>query len=62
MKIFIGFLNYSNQAHPGNYSLTLQKRKGFVKVALQTGASLVPVIAFGENDLFDSVPNPPGMT
>lgn len=31
----------------------LNKRKGFVRIALQTGAKLVPVIGFGENDLFD---------
>lgn len=31
----------------------LAKRKGFVRVALQTGAKLVPVLGFGENDLYD---------
>jgi hypothetical protein len=31
----------------------LNKRKGFVRIALQTGAKLVPVIGFGENELFD---------
>jgi 2-acylglycerol O-acyltransferase 2 len=29
------------------------KRFGFVKLALQCGASLVPCYAFGENDIFD---------
>ena len=31
----------------------MNKRKGFVRIALQTGAKLVPVIGFGENDLYD---------
>ena len=31
-------------------------RKGFVRVALTTGAHLVPVLSFGENDLFDPTP------
>jgi 2-acylglycerol O-acyltransferase 2 len=40
--------------------LTLEKRKGFVKVALTNGADLVPVISFGENDLFYQVHNSEG--
>lgn len=38
----------------------LAKRKGFVKIALQHGASMVPVFGFGENELFDQVQNPQG--
>lgn len=30
-------------------------RKGFVRVALTTGAHLVPVLSFGENDIFDPI-------
>lgn len=39
-------------AEPGTMDLVLAKRKGFVKVALRTGALLVPVIGFGENELY----------
>ncbi|KAJ3296530.1 2-acylglycerol O-acyltransferase 1 [Rhizoclosmatium sp. JEL0117] len=35
---------------PKTMDLVLEKRKGFVKLALTTGASLVPVITFNEND------------
>ncbi|XP_006889867.1 PREDICTED: 2-acylglycerol O-acyltransferase 3 [Elephantulus edwardii] len=37
---------------PGEHKLTLKNRKGFVRLALSHGASLVPVYSFGENDVF----------
>ncbi|KAJ3390893.1 Diacylglycerol O-acyltransferase 2 [Lobulomyces angularis] len=47
-------------AFPGVYDLVLKKRLGFIKVAVRHGASLVPVIAFGENDIWNQVHNPKG--
>lgn len=47
-------------AHPGINDLTLNRRKGFVKVALSNGADLVPVFSFGENDIFKQVANNDG--
>eukprot|EP00877_Chromochloris_zofingiensis_P002734 jgi/Chrzof1/12461/Cz06g35060.t1_DGAT2F[v5.2] len=44
----------------GKHKLVLNKRKGFVRIALQSGASLVPVYAFGETDTFTTHIPPPG--
>ena len=37
----------------GEHVLYLEKRKGFVKIALEMGADLVPMYAFGDTDLFE---------
>ncbi|KAI9032053.1 diacylglycerol acyltransferase-domain-containing protein [Hyaloraphidium curvatum] len=51
--IVVGGAEEALYAKPGSATLVLGRRFGFVKIALQNGASLVPVFSFGENDLFD---------
>ncbi|XP_029442180.1 2-acylglycerol O-acyltransferase 2 [Rhinatrema bivittatum] len=58
--IVIGGAPESLDARPGAFTLLLRSRKGFVKLAIEHGASLVPVFSFGENELFDQVENPKG--
>lgn len=58
--LLVGGAQEAIHARPGNYTLVLKERKGFVKIALRTGAPLVPVFSFGEVELFNQVPNPPG--
>ncbi|XP_043548420.1 2-acylglycerol O-acyltransferase 2 [Chiloscyllium plagiosum] len=58
--IVIGGAPEALDARPGALTLLLKNRKGFVKLALQYGASLVPVFSFGENEVFDQVNNPKG--
>ncbi|KAK3095225.1 hypothetical protein FSP39_011832 [Pinctada imbricata] len=48
------------EAFPGRYNLKLKNKKGFIKMALTTGASLVPIFSFGETELFTQVDNPEG--
>jgi 1-acyl-sn-glycerol-3-phosphate acyltransferase len=37
----------------GKHRLYLKDRKGFVKLAIESGAQLVPIYVFGETDLFE---------
>ncbi|PVG04740.1 putative diacylglycerol acyltransferase type 2b [Serendipita vermifera] len=60
--IVIGGAAESLSAHPGTADLTLQNRVGFIKVAMQQGADLVPVFSFGENDIYEQMPNEKGTT
>ncbi|KAK3899048.1 diacylglycerol acyltransferase-domain-containing protein [Staphylotrichum tortipilum] len=55
VTIVVGGARESLEAQPGTMHLVLAQRKGFVKMAMRTGADLVPVLAFGENDLYDQV-------
>mmetsp|Transcript_7172 Transcript_7172/g.13583 ORF Transcript_7172/g.13583 Transcript_7172/m.13583 type:complete len:461 (+) Transcript_7172:40-1422(+) len=45
----------SMYAQPYTSKVVLKSRAGFVKVALQSGASLVPVWGFGENNLYENL-------
>jgi 2-acylglycerol O-acyltransferase 2 len=53
ITIVVGGARESLDAKPHTLRLVLQRRKGFVKLAIRTGADLVPVLAFGENDIYD---------
>ncbi|KXS93628.1 hypothetical protein AC578_784 [Pseudocercospora eumusae] len=53
ITIVVGGARESLDAKPYTLRLVLKRRKGFVKLAIRTGADLVPVLAFGENDLYD---------
>nr|AGF92151.1 diacylglycerol O-acyltransferase [Thraustochytrium aureum] len=54
IMLVVGGAAESLDTEPGTYRLTLG-RKGFIRVALDNGADLVPVLAFGENDIFDTI-------
>lgn len=53
ITITVGGSREYNRARPGSMDVVVKVRKGFVRVAVQTGAELVPVMAFGENELFE---------
>ncbi|OAA68617.1 diacylglycerol acyltransferase [Niveomyces insectorum RCEF 264] len=52
VTIVVGGARESLQANPGTMRLVLHGRSGFIKVAMATGADLVPVLGFGEVDLY----------
>ncbi|KAG8345682.1 putative Diacylglycerol acyltransferase [Trypanosoma vivax] len=52
VALVVGGANESLQARPSTNDLTLLGRKGFIKIALEQGAPLVPVYGFGENDVY----------
>lgn len=42
-------------AQSGRFTLYLKRRQGFLKLALETGAAVVPCLGFGENDCFSTL-------
>ncbi|KAJ8412547.1 hypothetical protein AAFF_G00128830 [Aldrovandia affinis] len=58
--IAVGGAPEALDARPGAYTLLLANKKGFVKLAMEHGASLVPVFSFGENEVFNQVDNSRG--
>ena len=55
--VVVGGAAESLETDANSIKLILKKRKGFVRMALKTGSSLVPVFSFGENKLFNQLSN-----
>lgn len=55
VALVVGGAQEAFNSRPGNYRIYLKNRKGFIKIALETGTSLVPVFSFGEIDVFDQL-------
>lgn len=51
--VVVGGAAESMHTKEGSLNLVLEKRRGFIREAILAKASLVPVIAFGENDLYE---------
>lgn len=60
ITIVVGGAAESLNAHPGTADLVLRRRLGFIKIAIRNGADLVPVFAFGENDIYEQLANEKG--
>jgi len=60
LALMVGGAQEAFFTKPGQYQIYLLKRKGFVRIALQTGTSLVPVITFNEPELYDQITKPEG--
>lgn len=56
--IVVGGASEALYAKPRTNDLVIKRRLGFIKLALTTGSSLVPIMSFGENDIYDQVLNP----
>jgi hypothetical protein len=51
--ISVGGSREADLARPNSMDVVANMRRGFVRVAVETGADIVPVIGFGENDIWD---------
>ncbi|XP_053603891.1 2-acylglycerol O-acyltransferase 2-like [Plodia interpunctella] len=50
--IIIGGAREALESAPGKHRLVFYQRQGFIRVAIQTGASIVPMYSFGETEIF----------
>ncbi|XP_036029801.1 diacylglycerol O-acyltransferase 2-like protein 6 [Onychomys torridus] len=58
--IVVGGASEALLCRPGVSTVYLKKRKGFVKLALKTGAYVVPSYTFGENEVYNQETFPEG--
>lgn len=60
VMLLVGGAREAIYSQPQNYTFILKSRRGFVRIALTTGTAIVPVISFGETNIFDQTFSPPG--
>ncbi|KAM7534984.1 hypothetical protein Aperf_G00000091093 [Anoplocephala perfoliata] len=60
VAVSVGGASEVLESRPGQYVLILSRRRGFFRLALKTGAHLVPSIGFGETNMYKQVANPKG--
>ena len=58
--LVVGGAQEALQGDDTTIELTLKSRKGFVKLALETGVDLVPSFGFGEQHIFRMINSPEG--
>jgi len=58
VAIVLGGARESLDAQPGIMELSVRNRRGFFRIALQEGAAILPVLSFGELDLFRQIRHP----
>ena len=58
--LVVGGAQEALQGDDTTIELTLKNRKGFVKLALETGVDLVPSFGFGEQHIFRMINSPEG--
>jgi 2-acylglycerol O-acyltransferase 2 len=51
ITIVVGGAEESLHARPGVLELILKKRHGFIRIAIESGSLLVPILSFGENGI-----------
>ncbi|XP_046997080.1 2-acylglycerol O-acyltransferase 2-like [Schistocerca americana] len=53
--LIVGGASEALKCKPRTYRVILKRRRGFIRLALKHGCPLVPVISFGETDLYDQL-------
>ena len=58
LSITLGGIREILECTPGSLRLTLSRRQGVFRLALETGTPLVPVLVYGETELYEPVRGP----
>jgi hypothetical protein len=57
VAIGLGGVEEMSKVNGKNLEFIIRKRKGIFKIALETGSPIVPVISYGENEIFPETEN-----